>query len=292
MFNKKDYKIVLIGQKKEFLVLSTQAEMERRGYDIELVEPLVSSINQAYENAKICVLFVDIADSLRGVLNFLKDNAFEKKFEICIVGEKLEVKDALKYIGEFNVGNCFERPVNSREISDGLEQLYEKAIQRNERKSILIIDDEPEYLRRTQQILHNHYKIYVANSGASALMLLAKHKVSLILLDYLMPVADGFQVLKMLKKEPETSSIPVIFLSGIEDERAAAQMAKYGAEAYIYKGMAAKTLVTTISDYFAKKDYIHYKGDIPKEELAIPSSNGESLDISEPVNMTDLWANI
>jgi len=254
----KDYKILLIGRTREFLMTSVMSEMERRRYKVEICNPVRSEVVTACENAKICLLFVDIADALKDMFIFLRDNAFDKKFEVCLVGEKLEIKEALKEIGKYNVGRYFERPANSKEISDGLEVLYQKALKNNERKSILIIDDEPECLRRTQQILHNHYKIYVANSGASALMLLGKHEVNLILLDYMLPVIDGAQVLQMLKKEPSTKDIPVIFLSGVEDEAAVSYTEKLGAEGYIYKCAPAETLITTISDYFTKIDWNKY----------------------------------
>ncbi len=261
MGTNKEFKILLIGQEHEYFVTSIKREMEQRNYKVEICPPVVSTVNQACEKAKICLLYVEAANTLKEMFAFLKENAYEKKIEVCLVGDKGEVNQAEKTIGVYNVGKKFLRPVDAKEISDGLEILYEKSLKNNERKSILIIDDEPECLRRTQQILHNQYKTYVANSGLSAAMLLAKHHVNLILLDYYLPVVDGSKILKMLKTEPATADIPVIFLSGIEDEEAVKYTKKLGAEGYIYKNSAAEKLATTISDYFAKNDWNNYKKD-------------------------------
>ena len=118
-----------------------------------------------------------------------------------------------------------------------------------------MVDDDPEYLRRTQSVLHNHYKVYIANSGASALMLLSKHKVDLILLDYVMPVLDGPKVLEALKAEPDTADIPVIFLSGKTDVRSITTAMTLGSETYLSKALAATELAANVADFFAKKDW-------------------------------------
>ena len=250
-----DSKVLLIGNEKEFLVKSVANVMERRGFSTYFCEPNINSVNEKGKDIKIYLIFIDSAESMKELFVYLKDTAFDKKIEIALVGENLEIKEAAKYLQKENIGMSFSRPVDAKQIGDGLEELDRIAGQKSERKRILIVDDDPEYLRRTQSILHNHYKIYIANSGASALMLLAKHKVDLILLDYLMPVLDGPKVLETLKNEPDTADIPVIFLSGQTDARSVTKAMTLGSENYISKALAAKELAAMIADFFAKKEW-------------------------------------
>ena len=247
--------ILIIGNENEFLLKTVTMEMKRRGYDPVVARPAIDNVNEAGKGIKTYLLFVDSAEAIKELLIFIKDKAADKRIQIGLIGERLDIQEALKYLLKENAGMTFERPADAKVISDGLEQLYETAVKSNERKRILIIDDDPEFMRRTERVLHNHYKEYMANSGASALMLLSRHKVDLILLDYMMPILNGPKVLETLKSEPDTADIPVIFLSGLTDARSITNAMLLGSETYISKAMASTELCTTISDFFTKQDY-------------------------------------
>lgn len=248
-------KVLIIGNEDEFIVRSVILEMKRRFYSVYTCEPTVDAVNQKGVDIHIYLLFVDSAEGIKELLIYLKDIAFDKRIEIGLVGEHLDLKEAVKFISKEHAEKLFERPVDAKQISDGLEELEKIAEQKGERKRILIIDDDPEYLRRTQSVLHNHYKVYIANSGVSGIKLLSKHKVDLILLDYLMPVLDGPKVLEALKADPDLSDIPVIFLSGQTDARSITKAMTLGSENYLSKQLAATELAANISDFFAKKDW-------------------------------------
>jgi len=249
-------RVLLIGHLNEFLIKSVNAEMTRRGFTLDMCEPEIDEVSQHMKDIDVCLLFVDSADCLKELLVYLKDITTDKRTEMGFVGERLELQEAVKYIQRENVGKLFERPVDARQISDGLEELAKDVEKKSEKRKILIIDDDPEFLRRTQSVLHNHYKIYIANSGASALMLLSKHNdIDLILLDYIMPVLDGPKVLQALKTEPETKDIPVIFLSGQTDAKSITTAMTMGSENYLSKSLAATDLAAMIADFFAKKDW-------------------------------------
>ena len=250
-----DREMLIIGNENEFLVKSVIAEMTRRGYTCITSKPNISEVNERGKGIRVNLLFIESAEKVKDLLVYLKDTAFDKKMEIGLVGESLELQESAKYIKDENIGKLFKRPVDAKQISDGLEELARTAAERNEQKRILIIDDDPEYLRRTQQILHNHYKIYLANSGVSGIKLLAKHKVDLILLDYIMPVLDGPKVLEALKQDPDLADIPVVFLSGKTDAKAVTTAMTLGSENYLSKSLAAKDLAAMVSDIFAKIEW-------------------------------------
>lgn len=82
-------------------------------------------------------------------------------------------------------------------------------------KTILLVDDDPSNIRVLNTTLTEKYQTKIATSGEKALEIVMRSpQPDLILLDIMMPGMDGFEVCRRLKENPETSGIPVIFLSG------------------------------------------------------------------------------
>ena len=104
---------------------------------------------------------------------------------------------------------------------------------------LLLVDDEPANLRVMKQILQNDYHLIFAKNGAEALRLTDQKKPDLILLDIMMPDMTGLEVCQTLKGNPQTSSIPVIFVTALSDEADEAQGFEMGAVDYISKPVSA-----------------------------------------------------
>lgn len=86
------------------------------------------------------------------------------------------------------------------------------------KKTILLVDDDPLIIRMYQnKLTHDGYEVKTSPNGEGALIQVMKEKPDLILLDVMMPKMNGVEVLKALKKEAKTSSIPVIFLTNLGD---------------------------------------------------------------------------
>ncbi|MGH1380705.1 MAG: response regulator, partial [Shewanella xiamenensis] len=83
----------------------------------------------------------------------------------------------------------------------------------DDKKTLLLVDDEPVNLRVLKQILHQDYRLIFAKSGEEALHLAKVELPALILLDIMMPDMTGLEVCQALKSMPETQPIPVIFVT-------------------------------------------------------------------------------
>ena len=82
-------------------------------------------------------------------------------------------------------------------------------------KNILLVDDEPLQITLAQESLKNYpYRITTSINGKDALEKLANTKYDLILTDIQMPVLDGIELIKQIRKNPKFKTIPVIALSG------------------------------------------------------------------------------
>lgn len=91
-------------------------------------------------------------------------------------------------------------------------------ITQNEVNTILVIDDNSDNLRLLAAILEeSQYKIRLAPNGERALATIHKEAPDLILLDVMMPDMDGFEVCRLLKADQETTGIPVIFISALDE---------------------------------------------------------------------------
>ncbi|WMN61419.1 two-component system response regulator [Pseudoalteromonas xiamenensis] len=104
---------------------------------------------------------------------------------------------------------------------------------------ILVVDDEPANLRVLKQILQDDYRLSFAKSGEEALRLVNNSKPDLILLDIMMPDMTGLEVCKALKSTLPTQTIPVIFVTALNEESDEAQGLELGAVDYITKPVSA-----------------------------------------------------
>ncbi|MDR0558098.1 MAG: response regulator [Treponema sp.] len=91
----------------------------------------------------------------------------------------------------------------------------------DDRKTIIIVDDSIANLKIGKNALMSLYNVFTVLSAKKMFELLERNKPALILLDVDMPDMDGYEAIKLLKENPDTLKIPVIFLTGkneIEDE--------------------------------------------------------------------------
>ena len=124
-------------------------------------------------------------------------------------------------------------------------------------KNILIIEDNEDIRENVAEILSlSDYKVITAANGKEGIEAAQKHKPDLIICDIMMPGVDGYGVLHVLHKTPETQNIPFIFLtskSERSDFRAAMEL---GADDYITKPFSGNELLNAIGSRFRKLDII------------------------------------
>ncbi|HKM89808.1 MAG TPA: SpoIIE family protein phosphatase [Candidatus Acidoferrales bacterium] len=105
-----------------------------------------------------------------------------------------------------------------------------------DKRTILLVDDTPANIQVAQSILKDDYKLRIATNGVKALELTkAAPAPDLILLDVMMPEMDGYEVCALLKADPATRDIPVIFLTGKTEAEDETRGFEVGAVDYIHK---------------------------------------------------------
>lgn len=104
-----------------------------------------------------------------------------------------------------------------------------------DRAKLLIIDDEPANLQILGHILRDEYDIVIAVNGTQAIKRAIAAAPNLILLDIRMDGMDGYEVCQHLKNDPNTSTIPIIFVTAMTDEDDEVRGLELGAVDYISK---------------------------------------------------------
>jgi phosphoserine phosphatase RsbU/P len=119
---------------------------------------------------------------------------------------------------------------------------------------ILLVDDEPFNLDYLEQELDGlNFDLVSAVNGQDALDKIYSENPDLILLDIMMPVMDGFEVLRQLKLKESTRDIPVIIISASNDLQSVVKGIQLGAEDYLPKPFEPVLLQARISSSLEKK---------------------------------------
>ena len=115
---------------------------------------------------------------------------------------------------------------------------------------MLIVDDDQLNVSVLTEILKNDYKIMTAESGDEALKAVTgAHPPDLILLDILMPDMDGYQVCRLIKADPKTAHIPIVFVTAVSEAMDAAKAFEIGAVDYVTKPFNPITVKARINTH-------------------------------------------
>jgi two-component system alkaline phosphatase synthesis response regulator PhoP len=121
------------------------------------------------------------------------------------------------------------------------------------KRKILIVDDEEDILHFLELVLREKgYDVVTASGGHDALTRAQMERPDLVLLDIMMPQMDGWEVLKLLRVDEETSGIPVAMLSARTEARDRVQGLQEGAVDYICKPFSLQELIGKIEAIFAQ----------------------------------------
>jgi len=113
---------------------------------------------------------------------------------------------------------------------------------------ILIVDDSPtERYYLTDILVKNGFTVTTAENGEQALERIKTDKPELILMDVVMPGANGFQVTRSIARDPDLQDVPVIICSSKNQETDRIWGIRQGAKDYLVKPVDAAELLAKIA---------------------------------------------
>jgi CheY-like chemotaxis protein len=119
---------------------------------------------------------------------------------------------------------------------------------------VLVVDDEADSLEIMRMILENEgYEVQTASDGQEALSKISQQKLDLIFLDVKMPKLDGYELCRKLKRDPETTKIPVVMHSASGSEKTRAYAHEAGADGFMFKPFTMKKLVGIVKKHLGDR---------------------------------------
>lgn len=126
----------------------------------------------------------------------------------------------------------------------------------DQRQRIVIIDDNANDAQVTRRFLERRgYDAVTALSGEEGLHLAAQLSPDAIIVDYRMPVMDGFEVTRRIKSDPQTQTIPVLMLTGSDATQHIVEGLGAGADDFVTKGAETEVIVARLSALLRVKAY-------------------------------------
>lgn len=125
--------------------------------------------------------------------------------------------------------------------------------QPEQKKHILIVDDDSRVLKLTKNILSDHYNVATAISGKVALKFLETKETDLVLLDYEMPEESGADVLQKIRSNARFQKLPVVFLTGVTEKERIQKVLSFSPQGYLLKPINAERLNEVLDDIFKKQ---------------------------------------
>ncbi len=119
-------------------------------------------------------------------------------------------------------------------------------------KTVLIVDDEFDLSGTLRSILEGEgYRTDVCANGKEALAHLAAHQPDLLVMDVMMPLVSGIEVLRTMRQTPGLDRIPVILMSSVQP---GVRREDYGWQAFLRKPFSLEALVKSVEGLIGKAD--------------------------------------
>ncbi|MBP0000516.1 MAG: response regulator [Cyanobacteria bacterium SID2] len=152
-------------------------------------------------------------------------------------------------------------------------------------ETILIIEDERDIRDIIVEILTEaDYQTLEAENGAVGVKLATKHRPDLIICDVMMPELDGYGVLQELRQNPNTQTIPFIFLTAKAEKRQVRQGMELGADDYLPKPFTIAELLGTVTARLEKKATVDRVSEKKLDELRHNLTRSLPHELLTPLN--------
>lgn len=145
---------------------------------------------------------------------------------------------------------------NDRETQNILKE-EPQTIQKQNRHTVLIVEDNPEMLSFVVKQLSPVYLVLTATNGVEALNVLENHTVNLVISDIMMPEMDGLELCDHIKSDLNYSHIPIILLTAKTTMQSKIDGLKSGADAYVDKPFSVEYLKVAIANLLRNREKLH-----------------------------------
>ncbi len=190
-------------------------------------------------------------DHIKLVSTILTEICRDDNKTLCLAGDPLDINVALDIHDKDYISSVYPRPVDLDRMASDMAQYYNVQAEYQRTKTVLVIDDDPDFLAIIDKWLSEQYDVECLRSGESALAYLEHKRPDLILLDLEMPGLNGDQVMKRIRSNPKCERIPIIFLTGKNDKDDVIKILELKPDGYLLKSMPHEVLLDSLDRFFA-----------------------------------------
>ena len=157
-------------------------------------------------------------------------------------------------------------------------------------KHILVVEDEPDTAELLEFHLENAgYKVTIAEDGYEALKKIHKLRPDLLILDLMIPEIDGFEVCRLIRKDPANESLPVMMCTAKSDETSKIQGLDFGADDYVTKPFSPREVVLRVKNLLKRSDSVN-RTDIERLSIGKITIDKNSHEVSVEGELLELTA--
>ncbi|SFH90016.1 Response regulator receiver domain-containing protein [Pseudobutyrivibrio sp. OR37] len=248
----KENKIMIIGAKESFIIRVLLKKLKDVDIDAFFVTLNLDDIHDHWDETALVTFYMEKEDRFTDdIRTFLVDKMEDDDKQIILIGDPVDANEVAASIPSQLIYKILSRPLVYDDYIDCINIFNKQAASDELKRSILIVDDDPNYMSLVREWLKDSYKVSMATSGLRAIKWLGSNNtVDLILLDYEMPVTDGPQVLEMLRADDDTKNIPVMFLTGRDDKESVMAVLALNPQGYFLKTIGKDELLNKLKVFF------------------------------------------
>ena len=245
------YKVLLTGQNEavktmffeemteSFTCVTSSERIDDPKLHLDLFQPDILAVCLGSEDAAGYARMNELREKM---VNYNTKLVLIGKDEACTLFQKHVVYMTKLTIDDSKGAYDIQKQI--RMLIEEPELTYEE----EERKTILIIDDDTIMLKVMKDHLHDRFDVATAVSGKIAYKYLEMKKADLILLDYEMPNENGPNVLEKFRTIESAKNIPVIFLTGMTEKEKIQKALNLKPQGYLLKPVDKETLIQKINE--------------------------------------------
>ena len=245
--------ILFIEGRQGFISQAIANRLQQKKYSVKCVSDEISDITAKRNESDVIIYYACGADDhIMMVTRYLTELVLNLRKTVCVVGdpEDVAITRTLPFSDKFYA--FYERPFDLEILLEDISEIFDTRMEYERKKTVLVVDDDPDYLKIITGWLKYNFKAEGVRSGEEALKYLEVVRPDIILLDYEMPDMDGYQVFDQIRKNPLTYRIPVIFLTGNNEREPVMRILKKKPDGYLLKTTHKDELIDTLDRFFAE----------------------------------------
>ncbi|MBO6108313.1 MAG: response regulator [Eubacterium sp.] len=246
-------KILFIDGRKGFISQAVINKLENKCFKVKRIVDEVEEIRRHDQGYGIIIFFAYGTDEhIAMIIRYLISLAIDLNKTVCVIGDPDDVATAKSLPYAEKLYSYYERPFDLDDLVYDMQKVIDSRLEFKRKKTVLVVDDDPDFLKVITGWLGFKYNIEGVRSGSEAIRFLDSVRPDLILLDYEMPELDGYQVFDRIRNDPFTYRIPIIFLTGNNDRETVMRILKKKPDGYLLKTTHKDELLDTLNRYFAE----------------------------------------